>query len=318
MPTEANHHDPTTITEIPPRGTRPGARSRALVAGAAVLALALGGAALAFGGGTDGDRTSTAAPDRTTTSTTAEADAEATTSTTGIDVEAQPASAPGGTGSGAGSGSGGGATTPAVGLLSLSAPALDLGPATGQATVTLRNDGTATAGWELSSDLPPWLQLAPTSGTLAPGASVELTVTADRGDLSNGLHPVDVALATDAGFAGQAHVAVSVAVEKAEIHAVVGAPAVICALQSPGAGQTVAVIVAAGVHLAQADTVFAKIDAPNADLQKNMAYDEVHDRWTTTYTSTVPGVHHLSAYATGDGAVPGDAGNGAIHVVWCP
>lgn len=311
--------DPTTITEIPePQGRGAGSRRRAaLVAGAAALAIAVGGAGLALGGsGSPADDTSTTRrSDSTTSTTTLDETTEATTTTVPAEVEAQPAGA---TGASSGSGGGGAAPAPKVGLLSMSASALDFGPDDVQGKVTLRNDGNGTAGWQIAQALPFWLDLAPTSGSLAPGEAVDLVFTVDRSDLGNGTHPADLMFAADAGFVGTGQVAVSVAVQKAEIHAVVGAPGVICALQSPGAGQKVAAIVAAGQHMAKADTLFAKIDAPNADLQKNMTYDEAHDRWITTYSSTVLGVHKLSAYAMGPDAIHGDVGNGAITVIWCP
>lgn len=311
------HLDPTAITEIPePRRGRGSRRRSALVAGVAALAIAVGGAGLALGGGGSADDPSPSDRVDPTTTTTADDLADASTTTLAAELEAQPA----GTGSGGGSSSGGGgaAPTPTVGLLSLSASALDLGPDDDQGTVTLRNDGNGTAAWQIAQALPFWLELAPTSGSLAPGQAVDLVFTVDRHDLGNGTHPADIGFSADAGFVGTGQVSVSVAVEKAEIHAVVGAPGVICSLQSPGAGQKVAAIVAAGQHMAKADTLFAKIDAPNADLQKNMTYDEAHDRWITTYSSSVLGVHKLSAYAMGPDAIHGDAGNGAITVIWCP
>jgi hypothetical protein len=315
MTTDPTHLDHTSITQEPNRRAA-SRRAWALTAGTALLVLALGGAAVATRGGDDAGDDASAAARRGTPTTIDPTTSTTSTTTTALDADAAVLVS----GTATGGGSGGPAApppAPQVGRLSFSTGTLGVGPDDQQGSVTMRNDGGATAHWQLAAGLPEWLDVHPAVGALAPGAAVDLVMTVDRSSLGNGEHAAQVGFVADAAFVGQAHVALTVAVEKAEVTAVAGAPGVICALQSPGAGQKVAAIIAAGPHIAKADMVFAKIDAPNADLQKNMAYDEDHDRWVTTYSSTVLGVHALSAYATGADAVHTDGGAGAITVIWC-
>lgn len=319
MSYDPNDLDPTTITEIPvPADERPrrAVPTRGLVAGAVALVVALGGAALAVGGTTADDRVDASGVEAAETTTTLTDD---TTTTTEAEIEAEVLAAGAAGASSSGSGGGGGAAVPAAkGLLSFSAPMFDLGPGTDQQTITLQNVGNGSADWQINHALPAWFDIAPTSGSLAPGASVDLVFTADRTVLGNGVHQTDVGFSATGDFTGQQHLGVSMAVEKAEITHVVGAPPVICHMHSPGVGPKGAQIVVQGKHMAKADLVWAKIGAPGADLQKSLDYDQANDRWITTYSSKTLGVHHLSAYATGAGAVPGDAGAGTITVIWCP
>jgi RNA polymerase sigma factor (sigma-70 family) len=74
--------------------------------------------------------------------------------------------------------------TPDPGRLVAAPRALDLG-GSGARTVTLRNTGGSPLDFTVSPD-DGWLSVRPSSGTLKPGASREITVSADRAGLAEG------------------------------------------------------------------------------------------------------------------------------------
>ena len=192
---------------------------------------------------------------------------------------------------------------PAGALLSLApASGLSFDVGTDELIMTVRNEGDVAASWATSLSSPA-VTVSPSEGTLDPGAAIDLTVTADRSDLGNGVSHIQLDVVSQAALAhGDAAYPVAVAVEKAEVMAAHAAPQVICALQSPGAGPKVTAILATGIHLEKADTIWAEIQTPGPKTSKAMDYDDAHDRWVATYSSTLLGAHIVSARAAGSEA----------------
>jgi len=104
--------------------------------------------------------------------------------------------------------------TPAIGLspstLSFAAPAG--GPSPAPATVIVSNTGGGTLAWTASDDAS-WLSLAPTSGSLAAGASAPMSVIVDATGLAAG--PYSATITVTAPGASPATVAVSLTVSAA-------------------------------------------------------------------------------------------------------
>jgi hypothetical protein len=307
------HTDPTLVEPTIPGGTPPPAdpgrptRRRLLIAGAAALAVVIGIAALVVTPGSSaGSRGPAPGADVLSAATGSTSTSSTSTTLDPTEADAAAVEAPAG-----------GATGPS-GLLAFAPGSLQLDADTDEVVFTLRNDGAAAAGWSTDAAPAPWVAVAPSAGTLDPGEAVEVTVTVDRGDLANGAHAVALVLDSDAPFEEALQsVEVSVTVEKAEIEQVAAAPQVICALQSPGAGPKVAVVVAMGQHLPRADTIQAGFDTPGPNVFKAMDYDEANDRFVTTYSSTAIGAHVASVEAYGEDAVSGAVGAVPINVIWC-
>ncbi len=68
-------------------------------------------------------------------------------------------------------------------------------------TITITNTGKSALSWHNASTVPapPWLQFLPTSGTVAPGQSAQLTVNVSAGNLTFGIYTGQIVLSgTDA------------------------------------------------------------------------------------------------------------------------
>lgn len=107
---------------------------------------------------------------------------------------------------------------PAPPLLSISRTVVDLGLRSTSGTVTIRNEGGSPLAWTAASPAG-WVRISARAGTLEPGGSSPLTLTADRGDRPEGRSTTTVVISG----AGQSR---SVTVTLTEENApVVGAPA---------------------------------------------------------------------------------------------
>lgn len=111
-------------------------------------------------------------------------------------------------------------TTPVVepALLTASPGSIDFGARDVTATVTLGDAGGETLEWQVTS-APGWLSTAPGAGSLQPGGTAGLRLTADRSGLAEGRHTGTVVVASTGG---NASIRVAVTVER---DPVVGAPA---------------------------------------------------------------------------------------------
>jgi hypothetical protein len=85
-------------------------------------------------------------------------------------------------------------------ILRVEPGAIDFGTTGEAAGVTIANDGTAALSWSLTSDRA-WLGAAPATGTLAPGASQVVTVSASRAGLAAGTHAGAVTVTSNGGSA---------------------------------------------------------------------------------------------------------------------
>jgi hypothetical protein len=110
-------------------------------------------------------------------------------------------------------------TTQATSSLQLNVSSLNLGSSGTSAKVTLINTGGTATDWSSSHDDPVY-QLSPSSGALAPGASVDITITLNRSGLGEGDIPDTVKFASD-GTGATLTLAASV-----EVPPVIGIPTV--------------------------------------------------------------------------------------------
>lgn len=149
---------------------------RALGAAAAVVAVVVG--ALVAGSSDDGEPLAATGPTTTdgVPATTEPAPTDLTTTTT---VTTTSTTSP---------------PIAATAVLTLVSGPVDFGSDAASASALLRNDGSAAARWSASPRLA-GLAVAPASGTLAPGASVELRLTLDRAALGEGAHTGAVGIA---------------------------------------------------------------------------------------------------------------------------
>ena len=105
--------------------------------------------------------------------------------------------------------------------------AIDFGPTDDQRQLTLLNTGFLSIQWSIDpAQLPGWLGVSPTQGTLSVGASTVLTLSADRTDLAPGQYTHNL-LVTSGG--GTAVVPVSLEVPRASLTVEISA--------EPAAGQ---------------------------------------------------------------------------------
>ena len=102
-------------------------------------------------------------------------------------------------------------TPPAPGVLVVSATDIDLGATTTAATVRLSNDGASSIRWTLAPDGVAPLVVSATGSELAPGASIDLVITIDRGALAEGT--LDRVLQLDSTGLGDGEVTVRALVE---------------------------------------------------------------------------------------------------------
>jgi RNA polymerase sigma factor (sigma-70 family) len=86
--------------------------------------------------------------------------------------------------------------SPASPSLALNVSSLNLGSAGTSGSVTLVNTGGISTDWSLSHDNPVY-QLSPSSGTLAPGAEVDIAITLNRSGLDEGDIPDQIIFASD-------------------------------------------------------------------------------------------------------------------------
>jgi RNA polymerase sigma factor (sigma-70 family) len=132
-------------------------------------------------------------------------------------------------------------TSPASASLQLNVTSLNLGSAGTSGKVTLVNVGGTSTNWS-SSHSNPVYQLTPDAGTLAPGASVDITISLNRSGLDEGDLP-DLATFASAGNSATLTLAASV-----EVPPVIAAPTV-----SPS------LIFAGGTCLQKTTTVTASV-----------------------------------------------------------
>jgi RNA polymerase sigma factor (sigma-70 family) len=138
--------------------------------------------------------------------------------TTGPSASAPTTSAPAGSTTAATTSVPTSTTVAPAARLALSPEVVDLGARARTATFTVRNAGASAIRWRASRSAG-WLTAAPAGGGLAPGASVQVTLTADRTGLPEGqLHATAL---VDVG-ATRRRVAVQAVVERApSIHVTV-------------------------------------------------------------------------------------------------
>jgi len=86
--------------------------------------------------------------------------------------------------------------SPAAPSLALNVTSLNLGSAGTSGSVTLANTGGISTDWSSSHGNPVY-QLSPSSGTLAPGAEVDIAITLNRSGLDEGDIPDQVMFASD-------------------------------------------------------------------------------------------------------------------------
>lgn len=92
-------------------------------------------------------------------------------------------------------------TVPRPGL-AIEPSSVDFGPTEEQRELTLRNTGALSLQWSIDPDqLPGWLGVSPTSGSLALGASTVVTLTANRSGLEPGEYACDLLITSGGGNA---------------------------------------------------------------------------------------------------------------------
>lgn len=183
---------PAPVANLAPKGSG-GSRRRAAAAAAAAVVLIGGGAALFWPDG-DADPSEVAAtptPSLTvpvvTPPTLSPQPSEPTTSA------ASPSATPTATASASESASA------APGTLTVSTGAVDLGTAASR-TFTLRNTGGTAVAFTLDPDRS-WIRVAPAGGTVEPGATRTVTVSAARSGLREGVSTGAIGIGWDGGSA---------------------------------------------------------------------------------------------------------------------
>jgi hypothetical protein len=172
----------------------------------------------------------------------------------------------------------------------LSATAVDLGPTSTGATVSLANAGGRPIDWSISGDAAPFIVGTP-GGTLAPGATVDVPIGVDRSGLGEGDLTRQLAVASSSGI-GSSTLTLLASVERPPDVSITDAPSFVsCPI---GIGQPVRATVADESPVA---SVILTWSGPGDPGSASMALragswfarlvpEAVNGSWTLTVTAT--------------------------------